>query len=154
VKRTDIARVAFSVAAPRPTRLLLVLLLAIAVNPGSSLGATPTAEGEAWLKWSDETRLAYVSAYFSGHARGFRDGCEDAERIHAGGKLKGPCTAEPPVYSKMLEDYAGMVTEFYRSYPTDRSVPIYQLLDGMSDKRNLTIQQMHEYFGGSAKRPQ
>lgn len=154
VKRTSTAHIAFTVAAPRLARVLLVLLLAVAVKPERSLSATPIAEGEAWLKWSDETRVAYVSAYFWGHARGFRDGCEAAERISAGGKLKRPCTAEPPVYSKILEDYAGMVTEFYRSYSTDRSVPIFQLLDGMSDKRNLTIQQMHEYFGDSAKRSQ
>jgi len=39
-------------------------------------------------------------------------------------------------------------------YPTDGQVQVFMLLDGMSDERNLTIQQLHEYDGLSAKKPQ
>lgn len=158
MKRPEIAPAFLAVGAPRLASLLLVVLLVVALNPGRSFGANQFEAGDDWLKWSDETRLAYVSAYLWGHARGFRDGYEAGQRIYSTGKSVGlpgeKCIPEHPGYSKNLEDYAGITTEFYRSYPNDRRVPIFKLLDGMSDKAKLTIQQMHEYYGPSAKKPQ
>ncbi len=40
-----------------------------------------------------------------------------------------------------------VITDYYRSYPSDRYVPIFKVLEGLSDARNLTIQRMHEYYG-------
>lgn len=110
------------------------------------------------MKWSDETRLAYVSAYLWGYGRGFRDGCEAGERIYSAGRSRGlpgeKCIPEHPAYSKNLENYAGVITEFYRTYPDDKGVPIFKLLDGMSDQKSLTLKQMHEYYGSSARKSQ
>ena len=64
------------------------------------------------------------------------------------------CIPEHPAYSKNLEKYVGMITEFYHTYPGDKAVPIFKLLDGMSDQRNLTLKQMHEYYGSSVRKSQ
>ena len=155
MKRLDIVSVAALVTPSRLTELLLVVFLAIVLSSGRGFGANAIVEGDDWLKWSDETRVAYVRAYLTGHALGFRDGCEAGQRVYAAGKPKGlpgeKCLPEAPAYSKYLESYATMITEFYRTYPDDKRVTIGRLLDGMSDQRNLTQKQMHEYYGSNAE---
>ena len=107
--------------------------------------------GEDWLTWNEDSRVNYVSAYLSGHARGFRDGCETGQQIYTVSRSKGlpgeECIRKEPQYSRKLEDYAAKITEFYNSYPQDNRVPVLKLLDGMSDRRNLSIRQMHGYYG-------
>jgi hypothetical protein len=157
VKRLEIPSVVLAVMPPRLAELLLVVFLAVVLNSGRSLAANAIVEGDEWLKWNDETRLAYVSAYIWGLERGFRDGCEAGQRVYAAGKPKGlpaaKCLPEAPAYSKYSESYAAMITEFYRTHPDDKRVPIRLLLEGMSDQRNLTQEQMHEYYGSNAKKP-
>jgi hypothetical protein len=139
-------------------RQLLVFLVAAALNPGRTLAANVLEPGADWLKWSDDTRLVYISAYLSGHARGFRDGCEVGQEIYSAGKPSGlpgeKCIPKFPKHSENLEDYAATITNYYRSYPGDGHVPIFKLLEGLSDSRKLTIQQLHPYYGPSAKKPQ
>ena len=158
MKKPEIVSVVLAATPSRVVQLSLVVFFAMVLSSGRSLGANSLKEGDDWLKWSDETRLIYVSAYVSGHARGFRDGCEAGQRIYSVGKSKGlpgeKCIPESPTYSKYLESYVGMITEFYRTYSSDNGVPIWRLLDDMSDKRNLTLKQIHEYNGANARKPE
>lgn len=111
--------------------------------------------GEDWLKWNEEVRVHYVSAYIWGHGRGFRDGCTTGQQIYSASASRGlpgeKCIGKIPQYSKKLEDYAAMITHFYNSYAEDKQVPIFMLLDGMSDSSNLSIRQMHEYYGPATR---
>jgi hypothetical protein len=155
VKRLDIVPIALFLTPSRLAKSLLVVFLAIVLSSGRSLGANAIVEGDDWLKWNDETKLEYVSAYLSGYGRGFRDGCETGQRLYFAGKPKDlpgeKCLPEAASPSKYLENYAAMITAFYRTYPEDKRVPIHTLLDGMSDQKNLTQKQMHEYYGSNTE---
>lgn len=139
----------------------LLRTLGLLIMTASFLAASASTvlqSGEDWLKWNDETKINYVSAYLWGHARGYRDGCTTGQHIYSGSPSKGlpgeKCIGKQPQYSKKLEGYAAAITEFYVCYPNDKQVPVFQLLDGMSDSHNLSIRQMHEQYGPAARRQQ
>jgi hypothetical protein len=133
---------------------ILVMLFVCSV-PSSA--ADTSIYGEQWLSWSNDTRSSYVLGYLWGFGRGFAQGCRVGEEIYSG-KPKGlpgeKCVARAPKDSKSLEQYAEIITNYYRSYPADRNVPIPKLLDGLQREPNLTIEQMHEYFSSSARKTQ
>jgi hypothetical protein len=133
---------------------LFSVLLVIAFLQTASASSVLQA-GEDWLKWNEDARVNYVSAYLWGHARGFRDGCTIGQKIYsasAPGGLPGEkCIGKAPQYSKKLEDYAATITEFYTSYAEDKHVPVFMLLDGMSDARNLSIRKMHDDYGAATR---
>jgi len=139
-------------------RVLLGILLVSMLAAGRASAANPVEDGDAWLKWNNETRMVYVSAYIWGNARGFRDGCVAGEKAYSIGKLRGlpgeKCTPKYANYSRKLKAYADGVTDYYAAYTADRYVPIFNVLEGLSDARKLTVQQMHEYFPASSKKPQ
>jgi hypothetical protein len=142
----------------RHVNLFLAVVLVLVFGPGRTVAANPLENGDDWLKWNNETRMVYVSGYLWGHARGFRDGCEAGEKTYSTGKSSGlpgeRCIPKQPNYSRNLEDYVGGITDYYGAYPTDRYVPIFKVLDGLSDAQKLTIQQMHEQFPASSRKPQ
>ena len=121
------------------SRVLVSVLAGLAfVSTTTPAGDTLDA-GRDWLKWGNQTRLAYVSAYLHGQGRGFRDGCILAQGLYSAGEPSGlpgeTCVARAPSYSRNLEDYVAKITEYYRSYPGDRNVPIFEVLEGLSDAR-------------------
>jgi len=138
-------------------RLLGVVLILIFVA-GTTAAANPFEDGEVWQKWSNETRMVYVSGYLWGNGRGFRNGCEAGEKTYSSGKLHGlpgeKCIPKHPNYSRSMKDYADGITDYYAAYPADRYVPIFKVLEGLTDARKLTVPQMHEYFPASSKKPQ
>jgi len=137
-------------------KVLLTLLIAVAFRPTTSLAADAFEAGDDWLRWNNETKAAYVSAYVRGHGRGFRDGCAVGQKLYSVGKSGGlpgeKCVAKLPAYTKPLEGYAATITEYYHTYPGDRHVPIFKVVEGLSDSRALTIQQMHDYFPGAVRK--
>jgi hypothetical protein len=136
-------------------KTLLIFLIVTSVMPTMGFAADAFETGDDWLKWSNDARLAYVSAYLHGQGRGFRDGCVVAEKVYsvnASGLPGEKCIAKVPTYSKPLEVYTATITEYYRSYSSDRNVPIFKILEGLSDARALTLRQMHEYFPSALRR--
>jgi hypothetical protein len=137
---------------------LVSLLLGIALLPSVALPAGLIPTGENWTKWDGETRMAYVQAYIHGTARGFRDGCVVGQRLYTVGRPKGlpgeKCVVKYPQYSKYLEDYVSTITDYYHSYPADQDVPIFNVLESLSDSKALSIQQMHEQLPGSVRKRQ
>jgi len=132
------------------TILSCILLTEILFAPGS-MPIRGTGEGNDWLKWSEETRLIYVSAYVVGFDHGFTQGCKMAEETSSVTRSTGlpgeKCIAREPRHPQKLEIYVHQITEYYRTYPSDRFVPIRTLLDSFSDARNFSLQQIHEYSG-------
>jgi len=141
-----------------PLRLLLTVVLVLVFGTGGVLAAGPLETGDNWSQWSKETRTAYVSGYLWGLARGFRDGCEAGQKTYSIGKSRGlpgeKCILKHPNYSRNLEDYVDGITNYYGVYPADDYVPIFKVLEGLSDARKLTVAQMHEYYSSNTRKPQ
>src|SRR6266481_8035283 len=60
-------------------RLLAGVLVFVILCSGTGIAANAVAEGEQWLKWSDETKLEYVSAYIVGFDSGVFRACKRRE---------------------------------------------------------------------------
>ena len=136
-------------------KALLIVLIAASVTPTMGFAADAFEAGDDWLKWSNDAKLAYLSAYLHGQGRGFRDGCVVGEKLYsakASGVPGEQCIAKVPRYSKSLDAYAAAITEYYRLYTSDENVPIFKILEGLSDASALTLKQMHEYFPSSVRR--
>ena len=136
---------------------LASVLIIVIFSSVTSFAANAVAEGEQWLKWSDETKLVYVSAYIIGFDNGVFQACKQAEKMWQPKSTELPgrkCRQQIPGHTKQLEYYVSVVTDYYHSYPNDRYVTVRTLLDGLSDARNLTIQQIHQYYGPSSTKPQ
>lgn len=135
--------------------MLLSLTAALVLSFAGSAAGAGLENGDDWLRWTDETRSEYVSGYLWGLDHGFRDGCVAGEKTYSTGRLRGlpgeKCIPKQPVYSKKLEDYVGGITAYYHAYPTDTCVPLTQVIEGLSDARKLTVQQMHQYFPSSVR---
>jgi hypothetical protein len=128
---------------------LLILLC------GTSFARDAFSEGDQWLKWSDETRSAYVVAYLWGFEHGFFQGCQIGEEIYSAKPTGLPgekCIAKIPNDLRRPEQYADIITAYYQSFPSDRRVPIARLLQGLQSNPNLTIQQMHEYYPSDTRK--
>jgi hypothetical protein len=115
------------------------------------LAMNPFPRGDDWMSWSAETRLAYVAAYVQAYGEGFRVGCFAGQEAYATKIPKWDagerCVGRGKTFSNPEEDYVDKITAYYRSYPADRHVLVGKVLEGLCDERQLTPQQMHEYYG-------
>ena len=130
------------------------VLVSLVLCSVTTLGANPPSPGESWLKWNEEARTAYVEGYLWGHEGGAYEACRVAEKMWLPKPTGLPgekCVAKMPKYSNTPEYYVGMITQYYRSYPADQSLPIRRLLEGMTDGHPITIKQLHESYS-SARR--
>ena len=133
---------------------------ASAKSPTSSQGGNAraaTTAGGRWSEWSAETRLQYVEAYVVGHQRGFYEACEVALKANlpdtaARQRSVQDCQGKNPRYSKYMDDYAGLITSYYRTYPEDLNLDLSELLGAFSDSEHLSIRQVHQYYGRSVKK--
>ena len=132
-------------------RRIEVLILAMVLICAQCLAMDPFPKGDDWMSWSAETKLAYVSAYVQAFAEGFRVGCDAGKEAYAKKKPKWDggerCVGRGKTFSKSEEEYVDKITEYYRSYPTDRRVQVRKILEGLCDERQLAPQQMHQYYG-------
>ncbi len=132
-------------------RKIEVLIPAMLLICAQCLAMDPFPKGYDWVSWSAETRLAYVAAYVQAYVEGFRVGCDAGKEAYAAKIPKGDtgerCVGRGRTFSKSEEDYVDKITEYYRSYPADRHVLIGTILEGLCDERQLTPQQMHQYYG-------
>jgi hypothetical protein len=117
---------------------------------------TGSAQGKVWLNWDRETRLGFVRGYLVGVRVGNRTGCSSYERL-AGTRAAtslaeiplSKCLANGPTFSKPPEEYANIITQFYRMYPKDVGLNLETLLWLLSDEQAKTPQQADAWFRGS-----
>jgi len=114
---------------------------------------TGTAEGKAWLNWDKSTRLGFVRGYLVGVRAGNRTGCFSYERLvetHTAASLNetpvSRCLANAPTFSKSPQEYAKMMTQFYRTYPRDAGLNLETLLWLLSDKQAKTPKEADAWF--------
>ncbi len=116
------------------------------------------AEGEEWLRWAEDVRIEYVSSYLAAFSHGFHFACKAMQDAATTSKSGEPpmevCMRNLPRYSKTLDLYAARITQFYRRYPSDRFATVQEIMDYMSDSRDLNVQQIHEDLGKRIPHPQ
>jgi hypothetical protein len=135
--------------------MFLSVLLTLVLHVGTSSARDPFSPGTEWLKMSDDARVAYVYGYVWGVQRGFYDACVIAEKMwvaHPKGLPGQDCVAKMPGLSKTPEQCAEVITDYYRSYPEDSTVPVRRLLEGFLSPREWTVRQLHEEYGPGAKK--
>jgi hypothetical protein len=110
---------------------------------GMWCGGAPTAaaernccEGDMWLKWSQQTRDAFIRGFLFGYTGGYLSGCEN-------GTSQAPTRPQEPGFesfpiNKCLEERLDFsknqnlsqdVTKFYKSYPENRILFIQEVLE-------------------------
>jgi len=117
--------------------------------------ARTSKDGEIWLIWSVDRRAGFVDGYIKGRHDGHNAGCHAAFRIllPKEGVVSEPtnpirgCSAEEEHFTKgQVLDYVDEITTFYEQYPSDRDVPLNNVLDLISDKERRTGGQIHQWF--------
>jgi hypothetical protein len=136
----------------------LSALLTVLLSPRMCFPADGVSDGERWLKWNDEARVAYIDGYLWGLEGGYYEACRVAEKMWVTRPTGLPgekCVEKMPKYSKSSNHYAELITDYYRSYPGDRGVLVRRLLQGLTDDHTETLQQLHEEFshGGRTVNP-
>lgn len=110
---------------------------------------TGVAEGKIWLHWNRTMRLGFVRGYLTGFRVGNQTGCLSNDKLsgaHTPAPLKATsiakCLAGAPEFSKTPEDYANLMTQFYRAYPKDVGLNLQTLLALLSDSQTRTPAQI------------
>ena len=110
------------------------LVVLVGVPSSLVLGATACCEGTWWLKASRDIRNGYVSGFTQGLTYGFGEGClAGTKGVQASepGLDADPlrrCLAKGYAFSQPTDQYVKLITDFYRRYPGDRDMPIFQVL--------------------------
>jgi len=132
----------------------LVAILALCLSLCSYVTQTVSAaqiccEGEEWLKWSAETKTAYLAALLFGTDRGFGDGCFEGLQASSSPneideRALRACLSKRPRFGKDIAVYVHRVTGFYQAYPKDRALTVQQVFREFSDDRDRTAKQVHQ----------
>ena len=118
------------------------------------------ADGNEWLRWGQDTRDLYVTAFAHGMMRGYSQGCQAAIST-AIPSIDGPkvpeafnrCWSRYPISSRDSIQLVGAITEFYKKYPDRRSLNASDIL--LKLHAGLSIDQIYEQSrnNGSGRAP-
>jgi hypothetical protein len=129
--------------------IAVISVIALSTVLSNTLIATRACcEGDRWLRWSSDTREAYVFAYVLGYSNGFARGCTqaiEAESHSLEGNVKGDaahaCRQKAPDFSKGPTYFAKSITDFYGRYPEDRDIYIDELIQSFA--HGLGVEEAH-----------
>ncbi|MGA2609018.1 MAG: hypothetical protein ABSH01_16370 [Terriglobia bacterium] len=131
--------------------MTLSVLLILGVNHAPA--ADESTEGDAWLRMNPDTRTGFLRGYTIGLSRGFAEGCDTYRSIEKprtrdlrNDPFANCLNARGRGFSQPVDHYVKQVTDFYESFPSDRTVPFEEVLKKLSDSDNMTPQQMHKWF--------
>ncbi len=49
-------------------------------------------------------------------------------------------------FSRTPENYARLMTDYYKTYPEDSNLPILKLLDELSDSEHKSLSEIHRWY--------
>jgi hypothetical protein len=140
------------------SRFLFVLILAsltLRVAPGQRV----LREGDAWLKWSHDAREEYVYGFSAGYATGYENACRlmdavwrDSKEVELENDPLQKCFDKEDPLSRNVDYYSDAVTDFYKRYPDDRDLMIWEVLEQLA--KGLTVEHIHHYPFPRKARPQ
>lgn len=121
-----------------------------------TLGAKPVfgqrecCDGDWWFKLKPQARQAYVFGYAVGYQHGHIDGCHEGakgwpgrEKLEYENDPGKKCLDQQLDFSKGTEYFAHAITNFYKRYPEDRSISIYEVLQQLG--RGVSLEEVHAY---------
>jgi hypothetical protein len=132
------------------------LIIGLAIVALSALGATSLLgqrawhQGDTWMKWSRESRENFVFGYTSGYSTAYGNVCRrmaiapdvNVKPGHENLPMN-VCLQGQLDFSKGTEYFVNNITEFYKQYPGDRDIYIYEVVEQLAD--NLSLEQIHNH---------
>jgi len=119
-----------------------LVVVAQLLSTPAQVSAPHIRSGRDWLLWSPEQRLLFVESYRAGYIRGTADACAGAIALvppgHSFDLSHDPtavCLQHAKAYSKPVEYYTGLITEFYRKCPKYEAAPDVYLMMQLTDDR-------------------
>jgi hypothetical protein len=137
-------------------RLRSELIIGFAILIISTLAATSLSgqrawhQGDAWMKWSRDSRENFVFGYISGYSTAYGNVCRQMA-VEPNVKVKpgyenlpmNVCLQGQLDFSKGTEYFVKNITDFYARYPGDRDIEIYEVVEQLAD--NLSLEQIHHH---------
>ena len=124
--------------------LILTFVIGLA-HAGGQRRLAPRRSGEDWLSFTAQTRSYLVGAYLDGYLAGKIDACAAAGDLFEQGPVHDPkdsadrrCFRKAKSYSRDVDDYIGVLTDFYTKYPQHRNIPDLYLIQILTDDRYTT----------------
>jgi len=141
--------------ANKAATLLVTLILTVVIafaHAGGQRRPSPPLGGEEWLSLTPQTKSYLIGAYLDGYLAGKIDACAAADDLFAEQKpIHDPkdsvdqrCVRKAKSYSKDVDDYIGVLTDFYTKYPQHRNIPNLYLIQILTDDRYTTADGIYQ----------
>lgn len=108
--------------------------------------------GQHWQRMTTSEKIYFLQGFKRGSGEAHSEACrlfgrrefENAPRVLGPGDiLQDPCEARSMGWPMGTWNLMLQIDEFYRRYPEDSSLMLENLIVNLSDKRGLTIEQIH-----------
>jgi hypothetical protein len=130
----------------KPCKIILravALIGLLGLVPTAALAERTCCEGDAWLKWNQNRREAYVRGYIIGYTDGFVRACEEAASFAPRPTRPGfdnfpvnKCLDRKWNFSKGI-DLSKDITAFYKRYPENRNLFFEEILEQLGQGKSL-----------------
>lgn len=125
------------------TAMLLISLLAETVDAARPQGLR---SGKDWLSWTPKQRFVFVDTYMAAYTGGKTDACIAAAKLFAPNEkitnvsrqASARCLQNTKSYSRPVEYYTHLITDFYAICPKYEAAPDLYLMTLLSDDQLKT----------------
>jgi hypothetical protein len=124
--------------------LMLITVAASVISP-------QRGTGQEWVSWSPEQRGTFIDGFVTGYVMGARRACDVTNDLFEVGKMqrlgKDPsarCSARLELYSKDLQSYTTVLTDFYTQHPNYQNIPVVYLMRFLSDSQFKTSDELYQ----------
>jgi hypothetical protein len=107
-------------------------------------------QGDTWLKWNRESRENFLFGYMSGYSTAYGDVCRRLatqlpKETHPGSENLpiDECLGDQLDFTKGFDYFVDNITAFYKRYPGDRDIYIYEVVEQLA--RGLAAEQVHSH---------
>jgi hypothetical protein len=126
--------------------IAIVSLISIAL----SLSVPGIRSGKDWLAWTPDERYVFVEAFKAGYVSGSTNACNTAEELfrpreHVTDFSHRPsarCLQSTKSYSRPVEEYVKLITDFYTKCPKYQSAPDVYLMLLLTDNRRKSADEL------------
>ncbi len=117
----------------------------------SSVPRAQSGTGREWLAWTPAERSAFMNGYLTGYLRGTSKACNatdylfEVDKPHStADRPSERCHGRVESYSKDLDAYTTVLTDFYKKHPQYENVPSAYLLSFLTDNQFKSADELYE----------